>query len=152
MIEKIDFLSDPKEIQKLYDFIKNYPLDYPDYSVWLEKCKRQLEIGDKKAFYTSKNGSITGSVVFQKDREEDSVLEIKNFRVAEEYSGKGIGSTLESMLCSYGKLNRFKRIRADTHYNNFPMIQFLIKRGYNLEGQENLYLPDKPEVILAKDL
>lgn len=152
MIEQVRLLSNPEEVQRLYDFIKQYPLDYPDYHIWLEKCRRQLENGDKKAFYATNKGSIIGSVIFQRHREEDSVLEVKNFRVSEEHRGKLVGSTLELMLCSYGKSNGFKRIRVDTHYNNFSMIQFLIKREYILEGEENLYVPDKSEVILAKDL
>lgn len=152
MIEQVKLLSDPEEVQKVYDFVKQYPLDYPDYFVWLEKCRRQLEIGDKRAFYATHKGSIIGSLIFQNHREEDSVLEIKNFRVSEEHSGKGVGSALELMLCSYGRSNGFSRIRVDTHHNNFSMIQFLIKRGYVIEGEENLYVINKTEAILAKDL
>ncbi len=152
MIEQIKLLSNPEEVQKLYDFVKQYPLDYKDYSIWLEKCRRQLEIGDKRAFYATNKGSIIGSVIFQRHREEDSVLEVKNFRVSEKHSREGVGSTLELMLCSYGRSNGFKRIRVDTHHDNFAMIQFLIKRGYFLESEENLYVSVKPEVILAKNL
>lgn len=79
-------------------------------------------------------------------------MEVKNFRVSEEHTGKGVGSALELMLYSYGRSNGFKRIRLETHHNNFPMIQFLIKREYVLEGEENLYVADKLEIILAKDL
>lgn len=152
MIEKLKLLTNIKEVQRLYDFIKQYPLDYPNYPAWLEKCKRQLEIGDKKAFYATNKSDIIGSVVFQQHKKESSVIEVKNFRVAKEHSGKGVGSTLELMICSYGKSNNFKKIRLDTHYDNFPMIQFLIKRGYVLESEEKLYLPNRSEVILSKEL
>ena len=152
MIEQIKLLSNPEEVQRIYDFVKQYPLDYPDYFVWLEKCRSQLEMGEKKAFYATNRDSIIGSVIFQRHKEEESILEVKNFRVSEEHAGKGVGSALELMLCSYGRSNGFKRIRVDTHHNNFPMIQFLIKRGYVLEGEETLYVADKPEIISAKDL
>jgi ribosomal protein S18 acetylase RimI-like enzyme len=152
MIEQVKLLSDTEEVQKIYDFVKQYPLDYPDYAVWLEKCRGQLEVGDKKVFYATNQCSIIGSVIFQKDMKEDSVLEVKNFRISEKHSGKGVGSLLELMLCSYGVSNSFKRIRVDTHSNNYSMIQFLIKRRYIIEGEENIYIPNKSEIILYKDL
>lgn len=152
MIEQVKLLSSFEEIQKLYDFVKQYPLDYPDYFVWLEKCRKQLETGDKMAIYATDNGSIIGSVIFQRHKEDRLVLEVKNFRVSERCAGRGIGSALEIMLCSYGRSNGFKTVRIDTHYDNFPMIRFLEKRGYFFEREENLYVPNKKEVILAKNL
>jgi len=50
MIHKIQLLTDPEEVQRLYEFIRRFPLDYPDYFQWLEKCKRELELGYKKYF------------------------------------------------------------------------------------------------------
>ncbi|MBI5871803.1 GNAT family N-acetyltransferase [archaeon] len=152
MIEQLKLLTDSEEVRKVYEFIKQYPLGYPDYFVWLKKCRRQLKIREKKCFYASSRGHIIGCFIFQRHRKEPSVLEVKNFRVSEEHSRKGVGSALEIILCSYGRTNNFKRIRVDTHHNNFPMIQFLIKRGYTLEGEEKLYMPDTAEVILYKDL
>ncbi|MBU2590122.1 MAG: GNAT family N-acetyltransferase [Nanoarchaeota archaeon] len=152
MIGEIKFLKDYKEVQKVYEFVKKFPLDYPNFFVWLDKCKKQLETGDKKSFYATSNGQIIGSVIFQTERKESSVLEIKNFRVAEEHSRKGVGSALEIMVCSYAKFNSYNKIQIDTHQNNLTMIQFLIKKGYTIEAEEYLYLLDKPEVILVKKL
>lgn len=152
MIEQIKLLSNIEEVQRLYDFVKQYPLDYPNYDVWLKKCKKQLEIGEKKAFYATNKDLIIGSIIFQKDKKEDLVLEVKNFRVADKHKGKGIGSALELILNSYGKSAGFKRIRIDTHHDNFDMIQFLTKKGFVFECEENLYVANKPEIIMFKDL
>lgn len=152
MIKQIRLLDSPEEVQRLYNLIRQYPLDYPNYFVWLEKCRRQLELGEKRAFYVMDNGSVIGSVIFQKHCEDESVLEIKNFRVSDEYKGKGVGSALEIMLCSFGRFNGFSSIQVDTHYDNFAVIRFLTKRGYVLKGEENLYVSNKPEIILVKDL
>lgn len=152
MIEKIKLLKNKEEVQKLYDFVKQFSLDYPDYFIWLDKCKRQLELGDKKSFYATNNDKIIGSIIFQTKKLESSVLEIKNFRVTKEHSGKGIGSALDIMVCSYAKSKGYKKIQIDTHKNNFPMIQFLIRRNYVIEAEEKLYTPNKSEVILAKQL
>lgn len=114
---QLKFINDFKQIQKLYEFIKSYPLDYPNYPLWLEKCKRQLEINEKLAFYVTSNDRIAGSLVFQRHNKEYSVLELKNLRVLEEFSHQGIASQLEQMVVLYGQRNGFKRIRCDAHFD-----------------------------------
>ena len=152
MIHRIKLLNDFKEVQKLYEFIKQFPLDYPDYFIWLEKCKRQLELNEKRAVYATLDNEIIGDVIFQNLKEDTTVLEIKNFRVAEPHRNLGVGSALESMLYSFAKSNGFKKIQADTHQDSLGMIQFLIKRGYSIESQETLYTLNKQEIILSKKL
>lgn len=152
MINKIQLLESPKEAQRLYEFVKQFPLDYPRYFVWLEKCKRQLELGEKKAFYATNGRKVIGNIIFQSLKKDSAVLEVKNFRVSETYRHFGVGSALEIMLYSYAKSKGFKKIQIDTHQDNFEMIQFLTKRGYVAECQEFLYAPGKPEVILSKKL
>ncbi|MFH1637699.1 MAG: GNAT family N-acetyltransferase [Candidatus Woesearchaeota archaeon] len=146
----IKLLTDPDEVKRLYEFVKKYPVDYPDYFIWLEKCRRQLEFGEKRAVYATNQSNIIGSLIFQKDKEEHSVLELKNLRVAEEYSGKGAGSALEEMACSFGKANGFKRIRADTHSDY--VVRFLSRRGYAIEAEEELYVVKRKEIVLSKEL
>ena len=153
MIHKIQLLTHPEEVQGLYAFIRQFPLDYPDYFAWLEKCRKQLELGEKKAFYATAFGNeIIGDLIFQNLKGSQNVLEIKNFRVAKTHQHLGVGSALESMLYSLAKSTGFKRIQVDTHQDNLEMIQFLIKRGYAPEAQARLYMPDKSEVILSKSL
>ena len=78
MIISPTLLTDPEEITRVYGFVKQFPLDYPNYSLWLEKCRRELELMYKKAFYTSDNSeNIIGSVIFQRHKQERSILEIK---------------------------------------------------------------------------
>ena len=80
---KIELVKDAGEIEQLYDFIRKHPLDYPNYLDWVEKCKRELELGYKKAFVCRKKGEIVGNLIFQKHKEDSSVLEMKNGRVDE---------------------------------------------------------------------
>ncbi|HLD37697.1 MAG TPA: GNAT family N-acetyltransferase [Candidatus Nanoarchaeia archaeon] len=153
MIHKIQLLTSPEEVQRLYAFIRQFPMDYPDYFAWLEKCRRQLELKEKKAFYaTALDNEIIGDLIFQNLKGSQNVLEIKNFRVAQTHQRFGVGSALESMLYSFAKSTGFKRIQVDTHQDNLEMIQFLIKRGYNPEAQAYLYTLNKSEVILSKSL
>lgn len=152
MFMQLNFIRNLEQVQKLYYFVKEYPLDYPDYPLWLEKCKRQLEIKEKKAYYFTINDLIIGSLIFQTHKDEDSVLEMKNLRVSKEFTNQGIASKLERMVSYYGKINGFKRVRCDVHWDNFEVLQFLSKRGYLVEGKENLYIPNNLEIILYKDL
>ena len=66
MVYQIKLLKNSSEILALYEFIKQFPLDYPDYALWLEKCKRQLELGEKKAVYVTENKKIVGEIIFQR--------------------------------------------------------------------------------------
>jgi len=151
MIHKIQLITTPKEAQKIYEFIVQFPLDYSDYSQWLEKCKRELELGYKKAFYsTNFDGQIVGSIIFQPHKQENTIIELKNLRVDPSYEQQGIGSILESLVELYAKEKNFKRIQGDAHPEN-PVIVFMKKRGYRIEARENLYTVKK-EIILCKDI
>lgn len=143
--------TNSEEVNRIYDFVRQFPLDYPDYFVWLEKCKRELELGYKKAIYsTNFDGRIIGSAIFQPHKQEKGVLELKNLRVDSSCEQQGIGSLLISSMELYAQEKRFKRILVDTHQGNLG-IEFLQKRGYNIEAQESLYTAQK-EVILCKDI
>lgn len=151
MIHKIQLLTTQEEAQKLYEFIIQFPLSYPDYFQWLEKCKRELEIGYKRAFYsTNSNGQIIGSIIFQPDKKDGKILELKNLRVDPSCEQQGIGSVLEILAELYAKEKGFKRIQGDAHQEN-PVIKFMRKRGYRIEARESLYSAEK-EVVLYKDI
>lgn len=140
-----------EEIQKLYDFVRRFPLDYPDYFVWLEKCRRELELGYKKAFCSiSSGGEVVGSIIFQPHKQESSVLEIKSARVDPSCKQYGIGTALIDLVEKYAKEKGFRRIRGDAHPGN-PVIEFLRRRGYKIEAQESLYTPSL-EIVLCKEV
>ena len=148
---KIKVVNNPEEIKRLYQFIRGFSLDYPDYFQWVEKCRRELELGYKKAVYAiGDDGQVYGSVVFQPHKQEHNILELKNFRVNSEHKGWGIGSMLALKAEQYAKETGFMRIQGDAHPEN-PIIEFLKKRGYAIEAEESLYVAQK-ELILCKDL
>jgi len=150
MIQKIQLLTSPEEVNLVYEFVKKFPLDYPDYFLWLEKCRRELELGYKKAFFATDSCEIMGSVIFQPHKQDCSVLEIKNLRVCSEFEKKGLGSLLLQLVELFAEENSFKRIQSDIHPEN-PAISLALKRGYDIKAEENLYTAKK-EIILCKDL
>jgi GNAT superfamily N-acetyltransferase len=151
MIEQIKLLSDPKEIQKVYAFVKQFPLDYPDYFQWLEKCRRELELGYKHAFYViNSKGLIIGSIIFQQHKRDGKILEIKNLRVDPQFEQQGLWSLLEAMTELYARDQGYRRIQGDAHPENL-VVDFMQKRGYKVESQATLYTAKK-EIVLVKDL
>jgi len=141
----------PEDAQAVFGFIKQFPLNYPDYESWLEKCKEELKIGSKHAFYViGSKEPVVGSIVFQQHRLESQVLELKNLRVNPKNVRQTIGSWLEFLAEFYAKHNGYKRIQCDAHPEN-PVVSFMESRGYRIEAHETLYTA-KAEVILIKDI
>lgn len=151
MIHKIQLLTNSEEIQGVYDFIKQFPLDYPDYFQWIEKCRSELQLGYKHSFYaTNSGGQVIGSIIFQPHKQDKQILELKNLRVGLQFEQQGIGSLLEALTELYAKEQGYKRIQGDAHPEN-SVIDFMKKRGYRIEAQESLYTAKK-EAILVKDI
>jgi len=144
-------LKDPELIQTIYTFVKRFSLDYPDYELWLDKCRRELELGYKNAVYiTNSDGIIIGSLIFQKHKKDPLILELKNLRVHPVFEGKKIGTKLVRAVEQFAREQGFKRIQGDAHSDN-PVIDFMVKMGYFIDAEETLYT-NKKESILCKDI
>lgn len=153
MITQVKLITDQEEIEAIYSYIKKFPLDYPNYFDWLEKCKEELEAGYKKGFYArNSEQKIIGSIIFQPHKQEKQILEIKSMRVSPEYQRRRVGSILYNLVEEYAYENRFGKIQVDAHADNSSIIQFFATKGFNIEAQESLYSPSKMEVILSKTL
>ena len=151
MIQKIHLVKDEEEINRLYEFIKKFPLNYPNYSSWLEKCKREIELGYKKAFVCEYEGKIVANLIFQPHKEDPYLLELKNSRVEGDYRRRKIFSCMIKGIIKYANENKFKKIITDTHSNNEEVIKTLKNLGFVIESHENLY-DSKVETVLVKDL
>lgn len=151
-ISTIKLITDPAEIQQLYDFIRRFPLDYPNYDGWVQQCYEELCLGTKKALVCKLEGVIIGNLIFQKHKREPRVLELKNGRVEPQYRRRRIMSRFLKNIEEFARNNGdYNRIIADTHTGNLPVIKTLERAGFRIEAEENLY-NQKQEVILIKDL
>jgi len=144
-------LSDSDEIDRVHNFLKDFPLDYPNYFDWLEKCRRELEIGYKKAVCAvDSTGRIVGSIVFQPHKEDRLVLELKNMRVAPSCANRKIGTRIINAAEVYARRQGFRKVQGDAHLDN-PVLEFMLKRGYRIEAKESLYT-EKLEAIIGKTI
>ncbi len=146
----IKLASSSKEIMEIYQYIKSFNLDYPDYDGWIKKCKKELEYGYKKSYYYKKGLEIGGVIIFQPHKKEKNILEMKNFRVSPANKNGGIGLDLYNSVEQYAKKQNFKIIQGDTHNNE--MINFLLKKDFKIIEKETLYSPSQIETILQKNL
>lgn len=147
--QSIKLKNTSEEIMKIYQYIKSFNLNYPNYNGWIEKCKKELESGYKKAYYYKRNSDILGVIIFQPHKKEKNTLEIKNFRVSPLNKKRGIGSILFDSVEQHTKKQNFKKIQVDTHNNE--MIDFFLKRGFKIIKKEALYSPSQIETILQKN-
>ncbi len=151
-ISSIKLITDPIEINRLYDFIKRFPLDYPNYDGWVEQCYEELRLGTKRAFICELEGVVIGDLIFQRHKKESSILEIKNLRVESQYRRRKIASRFLRDVEEFARNNGdYKRLIIDTHIDNLPVIKTLEKSGFKVESKERLY-GQKEEAILIKDL
>ncbi len=141
-----------EDIKRVTSYLRSLNLDYPDYQKWVDRCESELRSGYKKGYYVEKDLQIAGVVIFQPHKQDESVLEIKNFNVSSKYSELGIGSLLFDSLEDYfEKVPSFRKMQVDTHEDNSKIIDFFKKRGFNIIKKEPLYEDSRIETILQKE-
>ncbi|MFA5060934.1 MAG: GNAT family N-acetyltransferase [Candidatus Pacearchaeota archaeon] len=138
-----------EEISKITSYLASLNLDYPNYLLWVKKCKKELISGYKQSFYVT-DKKIIGVIIFQPHKEQENVLEIKHFSIEKNYWDKGIGSLLLDLLEDYFRKTSFKNIRVDTHEENTNLINFFKRKGFKTIKKEYLYNPLQKEIILQK--
>lgn len=148
---EITLITDAEEIKRLYDFIRAQPFDYPGYLEWVEKCRRELELGSKRALVARSQGVIVANLIFQAHKQEPHVIEIKNVRVDPHYQRRGLFTQLERQLEVRVTQEGYRRIIGDTHATNIPFIAASQKLGFRKVAEESLYNAVL-ETILVKDL
>ncbi len=151
-ISTIKLITDSTEINQLQDFIKRFPLDYPNYDGWVKQCYEELCSGSKRAFVCKLEGIIIGSLIFQTHKKEPRILEVKNARVEPAYKRRKIMSRLLKEVEEFARDNGgYNRLSVDTHVTNIPVIKTFQNLGFKVVGKEELY-DSRKEIILAKDL
>jgi len=154
---KTRLITDPVEINSLYDFIRSQNLDYPGYDEWSKKCRDEILSGYKKAFAImipdeNNKSFVAGSIIVQTHKADNSVLELKNGRVRPEYEKRGYFKRIYLDVERYARENGYKKIVLDAHADNLEMITLMQQLGYVVECKENLYTSKSLEFVMAKDL
>jgi len=150
MNKEIKTAKNKKEIESVCNYVKQFPVNYPNYDKWLKKAEFELKTGYKKAFYVTDLNNIIASIVFQPHKQDKKVLEIKNIRVSPNKQGKNIGEQLCENTEELAKQNKFQIIQVDTRQTNTQTIEFFLKQGFKIKKITALYSKKDKDVILTK--
>lgn len=129
--------------------------DYPDFDDWVERVHRELKAQQKLAVVALESGCVVGSVVYQRHKQLESALEIKNISVRPDYRGRHLASFLLRNAEVIGSSALSTRvILADAKVRNHGIRMFLLGHHYRVLAQaRDLYgLGAGPDVVYAKAL
>ena len=116
--------------------------DYPSHRDWLDKSEAQLASGSKRAMTAYMGSKAIGTVIYQRDPQSPSNLEIRNISVSPDARGRYVGAFLLRNAEVEAVQHDFpgvERISVDTKATNVEMINFLLSQGYEIEDIKDLY-------------
>lgn len=116
--------------------------DYPRHNEWLERTEADLVAGRKRAMVCLHNRRPAAAVVYRRNPEQPSIVDIRNISVAPESSGRLVGSFLvtqairEAVEHDYPEVTE---VKVDTKITNQDMLDFLRTHGFTPEEITDLY-------------
>ena len=123
---------------------------YPaqQYHDWIfGKCSDRIESGEYKTLLAISKGSLAGECVYSLLAQ--GIVEIKNFRIDEEYKNRDLGHFL---LRQIEVETNAKVLTLDVTVDNFSGVQFFIRNGFNIDGKKRIYDPRQFEYLMSKKL
>lgn len=131
-----------KEIEKLKSFILKQKQFYPNFDEWvLEKCIPRIELSVYKTYLAIDDNKVIGNLIFNINKD----IEIKNFRIDENYRNRDLGHFLINQLYLLNK-----DLKLDVTVDNFKAVQFFIRNGFNIIEKKELYLKNQFEYLMEK--
>lgn len=123
----------PSDYKPMIRFLFNQKLNYPDYMLWVLQAIDELVLNRKLAFVATLDRKIVGAIVFQKHRQINWLLEIKNVYVLEEHRRLGLGKILFMMAESVARTNNLSAMVYDIPEKaNDPLDDFVYRKcGFN---------------------
>ena len=116
--------------------------DYPNHGAWLDKTEDLIISGKKRAMAAYMGKDAVGTVIYQRDPKEPTLLEIRNISVSDDARGRYVGSFLLRNAEIEAAQNDFPGIEqyvVDTKTSNVEMIAFLESQGYSVQDITDLY-------------
>ena len=138
-------IEDEKELISFRDFLLKQPQWYPSFKDWVDsKCVPRVERGEYKAIFAYSDG-IIGDAVYR--RLTQDTIEIKNFRIDEEYRHRDLGRFLLRQV-EYD--NPSSNLVLDVTLDNFSGIEFFVRNGFHIISREELYKKGQYELVMRK--
>jgi ribosomal protein S18 acetylase RimI-like enzyme len=87
-------------------------------------------------------GAMIGIAIAER-REWNNSLWVWDFHVDAEYQGKGVGTRLMKVLIRQARDENFRVVVCETQNTNMPAIRFYRKLGFEIDGIDLTYYPEK---------
>lgn len=146
----IDSTSD---IYTLIDFMKQQPLNYPNYDSWLQRSEHEFHMAYKQAILAFSDKKLVGDLVYQPDKSLPKILEIKNLRIHPKLRKRDFGHFMLRQVEEIAKIaKKYNAIRIDTRTSQTNLIQLLKFTDYKELARAPLYDSNEEDVIFTKPL
>lgn len=113
---------------------------YPDIGDWAQKVYQELRGETKRAVIAVINQRVVGVIIFQRDKVNKDILELKHLSVGDFFAGRRIASFLLRQAEIEGTREfQSKKIRCDVKAELIGVQQFLLANRYQLISLTDLY-------------
>lgn len=127
---------------------------YPDFDEWAERAYQEIKKEKKRAIIALSQDQIVGVIVYQQHKKFPESLEFKNLTVRPDQRDRYIASFLgRNAEIEGSKEFRTTSALCDVKASNFRMRLFLLKHGYHIVTETDLYLLGAGnDIVFRKDL
>lgn len=147
-----------KEVRQLENFLLAYPMDYPNYAVWVRKvCIPEIMLGWKTAFIglfrDVNEWRIIGDIIYQPGKESDiaTAMHIKNLRVEEGFRVEGVASFLLRQAHKSAIATGKRFVIGDLRENKRDVLSFMLQHKYKVLYNRELY-DNKLDTVVVREL
>ena len=114
--------------------------DYPDFYDWAQKAHEELRRDLKRALVGFSHGEIAGVIIYQRHKQNASLLEMKNLTVRPDHQGRYIASfLLRNAEVEGAREFRSRAVVCDAKASNAGIHSFLLRHHYRPSGCDDIY-------------
>ena len=141
-VKSLEYNSELKLLEK---FMLNQPQWYPNFKEWVDgKCVPRIDSGEYIPFLLFDKKDLVGDLVYR--HLDNGVIELKNFRIDENYYNQYWGKVLLKQL---EIIANGKEIITDVTEQNDLALDFFMRNGFKITGKESLYRQGQNEYLLS---
>ena len=125
--------------------------DYPDFLDWAQKTHKELKAEAKRAMLAIENKEIIGVTIYQRHKNFQDFLEIKNLTVRPNKRGRYVASFLLRNSEIEGSTEfGVNHVICDAKARNHLIHFFLSNNGYRISGKTDLYGKNSGDDLIYK--
>ncbi len=144
----IESMSD---VRAAIDFLHKQDLGYPNYGDWVQRAESELSLGYKQGIIATSGSRVVGDVVWQPHKQLSRVREIKNIRVHPDIRGRRFAHFMLRQA-EVEQAGNYDLLMCDAREDQTEIIDLMTFLGYTSLFSQNLYDPNKKDVVMVKCL